>query len=139
VIAVTYEHQVPYNYDLRGISFPILILRLSLPGQVEPALDIEAYLDSGAEKSLIEGSFATALGIELLSGRETKFVSTNRSEFIARLHRICLSHPTIGSFDLEVGFSTASIARNLLGRDFFNLVQIGFRERQLTFYISSTP
>jgi len=31
------------------------------------------------------------------------------------------------------------ISRNLIGRDFFNLVQVGFREKYLTFYLTPTP
>jgi len=57
----------------------------------------------------------------------------------ARLHRVQLVHPVLGSFALEVGFSTVPISRNLLGRDFFNFIQIGFRERYLTFYVTPTP
>jgi hypothetical protein len=38
-----------------------------------------------------------------------------------------------------VGFSSGEIHRNLLGRDFFNLAQIGFRERHLTFFITPSP
>ena len=48
----------------------------------------------------------------------------------ACLHAVRLSHPELGCFDLEIGFSPFPLRRNLLGRDFFNLVQIGFRERQ---------
>jgi hypothetical protein len=48
-------------------------------------------------------------------------------------------HPDLGSFTLEVGFSSTDIHRNLLGRDFFNLAQIGFRERFLTLYVTPAP
>jgi hypothetical protein len=57
----------------------------------------------------------------------------------ARLHWVRLSHPELGDFDLEIGFTESPISRNLLGRDFFNLIQIGFRERYLTFYATPTP
>jgi len=43
------------------------------------------------------------------------------------------------SYALEIGFSENPIRRNLLGRGFFNLIQIGFRERYLTFYMTPTP
>jgi hypothetical protein len=44
-----------------------------------------------------------------------------------------------GDFNLEIGFTDRQIRRNLLGRDFFNLVQIGFREHQLQYYLNTTP
>lgn len=139
MITVTYEHAFPYTYDPRGEPFPTLTLRLSRPGQTEPALDIDAYLDSGARRSLVEGRLAAALGIDLFRGPEVRYVSTSGAAITARLHRIQLSHPALGSFELEVGFSTIPITRNLLGRDFFNLIQIGFRERHLTFYLTGAP
>jgi len=40
---------------------------------------------------------------------------------------------------LEVGFSSVTIKHNLLGRDFFSLLQIGFRERRQTIYVSLEP
>lgn len=55
------------------------------------------------------------------------------------VHPIRLSHPDLGDFNLEIGFSTVPLRRNLLGRDFFNLVQIGFRERQQVFYVKTEP
>ena len=35
--------------------------------------------------------------------------------------------------------ASVRIKRNLLGRDFFNLLQIGFRERRQVFYVSLEP
>ena len=57
----------------------------------------------------------------------------------ATLHAVQLSHADLGTFELEVAFSTTEIRRNLLGRDFFDLVQIGFREHHLAFFITPTP
>ena len=45
-------------------------------------------------------------------------------------HRVRLSHEELGHHELRVGFSEQPIARNLLGRDFFGLFQIGFWESQ---------
>ena len=50
-----------------------------------------------------------------------------------------LFHGDLGEFELEIGFSESPIRRNILGRDFFNLLQIGFRERYLVFYVTPTP
>jgi len=136
---VTYEHAFAYTPTSLEESFPLLQFRISTIRNPDLALDIDAYLDSGAKRSLFDGRIATAIGIDLFSGPELPYVSTMGTEITGRLHRIRLLHNTLGNFELEMGFSTAPISRNLLGRDFFNLVQLGFRERLLTFYISTTP
>ena len=40
---------------------------------------------------------------------------------------------------MELRFSIGQIQRNLLGRDFFNLMQIGFRERHLEVFLTASP
>ena len=40
----------------------------------------------------------------------------------ATSHPVRLSHSDPGDFELEVGFTSVRIKRNLLGRDFFNLL-----------------
>ena len=134
---VQYTHQLAYPLDSQGKPFPILQLRIFNPADSEQGLDIEGYLDSGAEYSLFNGWMATAIGLDLLSGNERKYGPVVGPTIIGRVHRIRLSHPTVGNFDLHVGFSTQEIHREILGRDFFNLVQIGFRERYLSYYIKT--
>jgi hypothetical protein len=102
-------------------------------------LDIDAYLDSGAERSLFEGWITRAIGLDLLAGRTIPYASLTRQTIEGRLHPVRLSHPSLGHFELEVGFSTGNISRNILGRDFFNLIQVGFRENHLAFYVTPTP
>jgi len=89
--------------------------------------------------SLFDGTIGSSLGIDLLNGREKRFQSTNGAVLSSRLHQVRLFHPALGSFDLEVAFSTSPIARNLLGRDFFRRVQIGFRESHATFCVTAQP
>lgn len=60
------------------------------------------------------------------------FISTTGEEIVARLHRVRIDHERLGERLLEVAFSEAPVVRNLLGRDFFGLFQIGFRELQST-------
>jgi len=134
---VQYSYEVAYTHDpLSGDPFPILPLQVANPHAPEQALDTNAYLDSGAQRSLFDGWIATALGFDLFSGSELRYASVTGISLAARLHTVSLTHPDLGSIALEVGFSTAPISRNLLGRDFFNFFQIGFHERYLTFYMS---
>lgn len=136
---VSYLLRFDYRYDAAGEPFPMLQPKISSPRDPERAVEVDAFLDSGAQRSLFQGWIATVLGFDLLAGDSIRYVSTIGRGTEARLHTIRLSHPDLGDFQLQVGFSTAEISRNLLGRDFFNLVQIGFRERHWAFYITPTP
>ena len=134
---VAYEHQFDYAYDPDGSRFPRLDFQMARSGNPELTVDVDAHLDSGTERSLFNGKLAAALGIDLLRGRQLVYQSTSGSHLVATLHSVVLIHPDLGSFQLEVGFSFAEIQRNLLGRDFFNLVQIGFHENHLTLYVTA--
>jgi hypothetical protein len=139
VVTVQYAYEIAYTPDpLVGDSFPILPLRVTNLNNSGRALDVNAYLDSGAQRSLFDGWIATALGFDLLSGQVLSYGSLG-GIIQGRLHQVRLSHLDLGEFDLEIGFSENPIRRNLLGRDFFNLIQIGFHERYLTFYVTPTP
>ena len=106
---VTYEHQFEYAHDPDGERYPRLSCQIAKAAEPEITVDVDAHLDSGAGRSLFSGLIGTALDID------------------------------VGSFDFELGFSSTDIHRNLLGRDFFNLAQIGFREHHLTFYVTPAP
>lgn len=139
MVTVQYVYEFAYIHDpLSGDPFPILLLRITNPHHPGQALDVNAYLDSGAQRSLFDGWIATSLGFDLLSGRALSYGSLG-GLIGGRLHHVRLSHPDLGEFDLDIGFSERPISRNILGRDFFNLIQIGFRERHLTFYVTPTP
>jgi hypothetical protein len=118
---------------------PVLTVTVSGLENAEKAIDIEAYFDSGTSTSLFNGSFLTGLGMQLINERKMVFRSTAGTSVEAYLHRVRLTLPEVGDFDLDVAFSNGQIVRNLLGRDFFNLVQIGFRERQLEYYLNPRP
>jgi len=139
VFTVTYEHLLAYVHDRDGKRFPRLTFRLSSAADPTRAMDVEAYLDSGAEKSLFDGRIAAILGIDVLAGPRIRYESAAGSSFAATIHPVRLVHDDLGSYELDVGFTSAEIKRNLLGRDFFNINQIGFRENQLSFFITSRP
>lgn len=139
MVIAQYAYEFAYTHDpLSGDTFPILPLRIANPHNPGRALDINTYLDSGAQRSLFDGWIAADLGFNLLSGRALSYGSLGGS-IGGRLHQVRLFHPNLGEFDLEIGFSENLIPRNILGRDFFNLIQIGFRERYLAFYVTPTP
>ena len=45
----------------------------------------------------------------------------------------------LGRFTLDAAISTVPIRRNLLGRDFFQHIQLGLREYHQSFFIAPTP
>lgn len=136
---VEYDHQIPYAYDADGHRSPRLSLRIAKAEEPDVTIDIDAYLDSGAERTLFSGRIGAALGIDVVRGPELVFQTATGAGLVATLHQVRIEHPELGSFSLEVAFSTADLYRNLLGRDFFNLIQVGFRERYLALYFRSTP
>jgi hypothetical protein len=139
--AVIYVHSFSYSIDeFSGKSFPGLEFRISLPEAIDPAIDINAYLDTGAELSIFDGALLIPrLGIDLMTGREVRLKAAAGFGISARIHRLALSHVQLGRFILDAAISTVPIARNLLGRDFFEQIQIGFREFHDTFLITAAP
>lgn len=136
---VSYAHTFEYGYALDGKLGPSLrFLATSIP-QPQRAIELDATLDSGAERSLFNGRIGPALGIDVLGGPELSFSTMAGGVLAARLHPIRLTHADLGTFELEVAFSTAEVRRNVLGRDFFDLVQIGFREHHLRFFVTPSP
>lgn len=57
MVTVNYHHEIQYTYE-NGRHYPRLTLRLANLGDPEQAIDLDAYLDSGAERSLFSGCLA---------------------------------------------------------------------------------
>ncbi len=139
MLTASYDHEFEYPYDEVGRRAPRLTFRAYAREDAETALDVEAYLDSGAEKSLFNGEIGRTLGIDILAGKRITYQAAIGGHLSATIHPVRLVHDDLGVFHLDVGFTSGEISRNLLGRDFFNLIQIGFRERHLAFYIKPVP
>ena len=114
-------------------------LRLGLSAGSSSAVDITAHLDSGTERTLLDGSFAAAVGLILFDGTPLDFYSATGNRMESRVHRVAFSHELLGDWEMDVGFSTGKITRNLLGLDFFNLFQICFHERQQRLLMNREP
>ena len=139
MIPIPYDYGFEYSYDAEGRLCPLLRFLASNIADVSAVVDLEATPDSGAERSLFNGRIGTALGIDVMRGPGITFSTMAGGVLSATLHPIRLTHPELGTFELEVAFSTGEISRNLHGRDFFDLLQIGFREHHLTFYVTPNP
>jgi hypothetical protein len=136
MVEVSYGQELDYLRDSEtGKPFPglwIVVGNLSNNRQLE----VQAHLDSGTEKSLFDGQIAKAIGVNLGDCEVLLYRSSTGAELVARIHKVQLVHEKLGARELMVGFSERGIARNLLGRDFFDLFQIGFRERYSKIYFS---
>jgi hypothetical protein len=139
MVHVSYPYEFPYPYDLNGRRFPVLKIEVCAFNQPPQPVAVDACLDSGAELSLFEGWIASEIGLVLLEGTPKIYSPAAGPGVNARMHRIRLSNASLGAFEMEIGFSVDDIRRNLLGRDFFNLIQLGFREHQQTFHILPAP
>lgn len=126
---VAYDHELGYLRDSQtGNPFPGLWIVVRSVGS-ERELEIQAHLDTGTERTLLDGQVGRAIGLDLSTGDLLRFRSATGVELTARLHPVVFAHDELGAKDLTVAFSEARLTRNLLGRDYFNLFQIGFRER----------
>jgi hypothetical protein len=119
-----------------GKTFPGLPIEVSSPDHVG-RLETYAQVDSGAELSLFDGRLVQRLGIDLMAGPEILLASSGGFSITGRIHQIELSHLDLGRFTLDAAISTVPIRRNLLGRDFFQHIQIGFREFHHTLLITA--
>ncbi|HEY6418510.1 MAG TPA: hypothetical protein VIX59_05855 [Candidatus Binataceae bacterium] len=136
---VVYQVQIPYLWHANGGRYPGLIVQVQNPSYSANVVEIVAELDSGAEYSLFNGKLAKAIGLDLADGEEFRFEATNRSSINAIILRAIIYHPDLGSFPMDLRFSTDDIRRNLLGRDFFNQMQLGFREHHMEVYVTPVP
>jgi hypothetical protein len=105
----------------------------------DSAVDIDAVLDSGAALSLFSGDLGASIGLEILAGTLKRYQTTSGALINGYLHPVRLSHEGLGDFEIEIGFSIEPISRNLLGRDFFDRIQVGFREHHTSFFVTPSP
>lgn len=135
-VTVEYDYRFPFRYptDGRRVRFPGLLLRLRSP-ITQQSIEALAHIDTGASASLFDGSLATAIGLDLLAGRQSGVTFLVGAALPSRVHDVSVQHEVLGDFEIPLAFSTSVIRRNVLGRDFLAYVQLGFNERDLEFYI----
>jgi hypothetical protein len=139
MVDVSYSHELDYLRDSEsGKPFPGLWVVVCGPVN-DRELEVQAHLDSGTEKSFLDGQIGKAIGLDPGDGEVLYYRSSTGAELVARLHRVRLAHEELGAHELMVGFSERRITRNLLGRDFFDLFQIGFREHHSKILFSPEP
>ena len=85
---VAYPHEFPYRQSPAGGLFPILPLTISPQHQPTRAADVIAYLDSGAQRSLFDGTLAGLIGLDLLGGSRLSFASAAGFSIEAMVHPV---------------------------------------------------
>ena len=139
VTVVEYLHRFNYR-EIESRETPLLQLRLVYPSGSNNGIDFDVHLDSGCEGSLFNGYLLQVLGGTVMNNNKKRYGSTVGDGVDAYLHNVQLSLPSVmDEFHLEIGFTITEIKRNLLGRNFFDLAQIGFRERRREYYLTFTP
>lgn len=135
---IEYELRFPYLYE-QSSQFPGLVVDLFRSEAPEDLVTLPAHLDTGAGCSLFDGELAIPIGLNLLEGEGFAFNFTSGARLEAKRHAVVIAHPELGSFPLVMAFSIGEIRRNILGRDFLRLIQIGVRELHSELYVTPTP
>jgi hypothetical protein len=130
---IAYDHSFNYLFLPNGKRRPGFLIQLS-NGTLQ--IDTKAFLDSGAEFSLFNGEFATALGLDLISGQPRRYKTVNNTSLGLYVHPVTIYIPELDAFRFQLGFSIEQITVNILGRDFFDLMRIGFDEHEQVFHVS---
>lgn len=144
MVSVEYSHRYHYRRFAEQL-FPMFTVEIRNPSDPNLAIEQDAFLDSGASRSIFRGEVPAMLGLNLLDGDRWSF-ETNTGETIdARVHPVQLvlpateDEPAPTPMNLNLAFALGDVRRNLLGRDFFDLAQIGFREHRLEFVLLPVP
>ena len=134
-MSTTIRYDLTFNYLFlpNGKRRPGFLVQLSNRAL---HLDTKAFLDSGAEFSLFNGEFGAALGLDLIAGRPRPYKTVNSTVIHGYVHPVTIAIPELGEFQFELGFSIEQITVNILGRDFFDLIRIGFDEHEQIFHVS---
>jgi hypothetical protein len=133
--SISFDHDLDYLDTTFGWA-PALVVAVENPQEPGKSYDTVGFLDTGAEMTLFDGELIQVLGIEMLSGKKQDFSFTQGASMSARQHDVFLSHPALGKLRFPVYFSLGPIHRNLFGRDFLELLQVGFRQYDQMFFLS---
>ncbi len=114
-----------------------LVIHLQNPMTGAKTLETPVELDFGAEYSLFDGQLAVDVGLDLFNGKPFVFELANGISLDARIVSVVLSHSELGQFSFQGRFSTGPLRRNILGRDFFDLLPVGFDEHHSEVYLGA--
>jgi hypothetical protein len=137
--SIDYNFEYPYRpMGPDGLHFPVLQVGLENPNDSERQVDTFVYVDSGSRITVLDGEIAQDIGINFTEGEEQQLGSIAGGSIQGWLNNINLHLEGFPPVLLRVAFVDPSfkIRRQLLGRDFFYHVQIGFWEYARLLYLS---
>ena len=126
-----------FYYKTLGVTpdyRPIIIPVLKRTEKSTQEIDVPAIVDTGADFSIFQGNYATAIGITIRNGRPEN-INVFGGWFQVYMHQVILiieNHV----FPTEIGFPDQPIPRNILGRNFLKLVKLGVDEKIDEFYLT---
>lgn len=109
-----------------------------VPVQLELAtyqVDFLALLDTGAALTLLDGVHVRAAGIDIFSGKPVDLQGFMGGRHTAYVHRATLTIVD-KAIESNFAFSTQTLLRQVLGRDFLSHFTLGIRERALEIHLS---
>lgn len=128
---VSYAHKFEYrNIPGHEGLYPALLLSISATESV----DTVGVIDTGSVRTLFNGELAAAIGLRLEDGTPQALYPINGGVLRTKLLKAHILFNGL-EFDLDICFSEARVNRNLLGRDFLEKIQVGFREHHRLIYL----
>ncbi len=129
-----FVHRFPYRPLGAHLPSPALPIRLKLGDHVA---DIVVLVDTGAERTLLDGMHVRAAGFDLFQGAEVPFYGFLGSRMTAYGHQAKMEIAGL-SLDTEIAFSTQPLSRQVLGRDLLEPFILAIREGYLELYLTES-
>lgn len=102
------------------------------------SIDVLLHVDTGAQRSFLDGSLLAAIGLEPKE-QELTFQTVSGESLGAQVHECLLGDEIIGLFSLPVCFSVNRLRRNLVGRDFLERVEMCLIQNLSELYLGLVP
>lgn len=127
-----FRWQLPYRYDEHGRFGPLICIGLTTNSNRH---DMLCLLDTGAERTLLDGQHLRAAGLDLFPGTRRRVSGVLASSVVVYEHRVAHA---IADLELELAVlsSTQPLNRAVIGRDLLSALRLGLRERAGEIYLS---
>ncbi|MBM3466069.1 MAG: hypothetical protein FJX76_28605 [Armatimonadetes bacterium] len=131
--SLDFRWQLPYRYDDYGRFGPFVDVGLVMN---ENRHDFLCLLDTGAERTLLDGQHLRAVGLDLYEGRPRRVSGFLAYSVVVYEHRVGLAICGL-ELDMPVLFSTQPLDRAVIGRDVMAEFRFGLRERAGEIFLSA--
>jgi hypothetical protein len=129
---LAFRWQLPYRFDDRGRYGPLVAVGLVMK---KARHDMLCVLDTGAERTLLDGQHLRAAGLDMFAGQPRRVSGFLSSSVLVYEHIVRLVVQEV-DLELPVLFSTQPLERAVIGRDVMAHFWLGLRERAGEIYLS---